>query len=141
MQLKRKAELWSLIKLIIRYSAIILLCLMEGTTECSDPISTVPADSEALSRQGCAATFLFDRGPRPPPNSNGGGTAQVVTLMGRAFHSIRGHSARIVSSHSDGWHRSWELLEYRTPQKVLSLAVSQNCWDNDVICKVEICHQ
>src|SRR5699024_11700457 len=65
----------------------------------------------------------------------GGGTAQVVTLMGRAFHSIRDHSARIVSSHSDGWHRSWELLEYRTPQKVLSLAVSQNCWGDHVLCK------
>jgi hypothetical protein len=93
------------------------------------------------TRQGCATTILLSRGSRPPPNSNGGGTTQVITLMGRTLHGSRSHSARIVSPHSDGWHRSWELLEHRTPQKVLSLAVFQNCWDDDVLCKVEICHQ
>ena len=118
-----------------------LLYTRRRTAECSNSISTVLADSKALSRQGCAATVLFSRRPRPPPNSNGGGTAQVITLMGRTLHGSRSHSARIVSSHSDGWHRSWELLEHRTPQKVLSLAVLQNCWDDDVFCKVDICHQ
>jgi transposase InsO family protein len=70
-------------------------------------------------------TILCSGRSRPPPNSNGGGTTQVVTLMGRTIHSSRSHSAGIISSHSDGRHRNWELLEYRTPQEVLSLAVFQ----------------
>jgi hypothetical protein len=55
----------------------------------------------------------------------GGGTAQVVTLMGRTIYSSRSHSVGIISSHSNGRHRNWELLEYRTPQEVLLLAVFQ----------------
>jgi hypothetical protein len=31
----------------------------------------------------------------------------------------------IVSAYSDGWHRSGELVEHRTPQKVLPLARPQ----------------
>jgi hypothetical protein len=62
---------------------------------------------------------------RPPPNSNGGRTTQVVTLMGGTIHSSRSHSAGIISSNSDGRHRNWELLEYRTPQEVLPLAEFQ----------------
>jgi hypothetical protein len=54
-----------------------------------------------------------------------GGTTQVIALMGRPIHSSRSHSAGIISSHSNGRHRNWELLEYRTPQEVLSLAVFQ----------------
>jgi hypothetical protein len=94
-------------------------------TERSNSISTIPADAKTLSRQGRATTILFSGRSRPPPNSNGGGTAQVITLMGRTIHSSRSHSAGIISSHSNGRHRNWELLEYRTPQEVLSLAVFQ----------------
>jgi hypothetical protein len=93
--------------------------------ERSNPISMIPADSKALSRQGCAIAILLSRRSRPPPNSNGGGTAQVIALMGRTLHSSISHSARIISSHSDGRHRNRELLEYRTPQEILSLAVFQ----------------
>jgi hypothetical protein len=50
---------------------------------------------------------------------------QVVTLMGRTIHSSRSHLAGIISSHSDGRHGNWELMEYRTPREVLSLAVFQ----------------
>jgi hypothetical protein len=39
------------------------------------------------------ASILRSRRPRPPPNSNGGGTAQNVTTMGRTIHSSRSHSA------------------------------------------------
>jgi hypothetical protein len=69
--------------------------------------------------------ILFSGRSRPPLNSNGGGTAQVIALMGRTIHSSRSHSAGIISSHSNGWHRNWELLEHRTLQEVLSLAVFQ----------------
>jgi hypothetical protein len=69
--------------------------------------------------------ILFSGRSRPPPNSNGGRTAQVVAFMGRTIHSSRNHSAEIISSHSNGRHRNWELLEYRTPREVLPLAVFQ----------------
>jgi hypothetical protein len=42
---------------------------------------------------------------------------QVVTTMGRDVHHSRGHTARIISTYSDGQHRSGELVEHRTPRK------------------------
>jgi hypothetical protein len=56
---------------------------------------------------------------------NGGGTAQIVATMGRTIHSSRSHSTWIISSYSNGWHRNWELMEYRTSQEVLPLAIFQ----------------
>jgi hypothetical protein len=47
---------------------------------------------------------------------------QAVTTMGRTIRRIRGHTAGIISTYSDGRHRSGELMEHRTPQKVLPLA-------------------
>jgi hypothetical protein len=52
--------------------------------------------------------------------------AQAITTMGRTVHHIRGHAAGIIPAYSDGRHRSGELVEHRTPQKILSLARSQN---------------
>jgi hypothetical protein len=56
------------------------------------------------------------------PNSNGGRTAQIVATTGRTIHSSRSHSAWIISSYSNGWHRNRELMEYRASQEVLPLA-------------------
>jgi hypothetical protein len=42
--------------------------------------------------------------------------------MGRAIHGVGGHSTRIISAYSNGWHKSMEFLEYRAPQEVLPLA-------------------
>jgi hypothetical protein len=42
--------------------------------------------------------------------------------MGGAIHSVGGHSVRIISTYSNGWHRSREFMEYRAPQEVLPLA-------------------
>jgi hypothetical protein len=42
--------------------------------------------------------------------------------MGRAIHGGGGHSARIISAYSNGWHGSREFMEYRAPQKILPLA-------------------
>jgi hypothetical protein len=42
--------------------------------------------------------------------------------MGGVIHSVGGHSARIISAYSNGWHRSREFMEYRAPQEVLPLA-------------------
>jgi hypothetical protein len=42
--------------------------------------------------------------------------------MGRAIHGIGGHSARIISAYSNGWHKSGEFMEYRASQEVLPLA-------------------
>jgi hypothetical protein len=42
--------------------------------------------------------------------------------MGRAIHGVGGHSARIISAYSNGWHGSGEFMEYRAPQEVLPLA-------------------
>jgi hypothetical protein len=42
--------------------------------------------------------------------------------MGRAIHGVGGHSARIISAYSNGWHGSMEFMEYRAPQEVLPLA-------------------
>jgi hypothetical protein len=42
--------------------------------------------------------------------------------MGRAIHGVGGHSARIISAYSNGWHGSREFMEYRAPQEVLPLA-------------------
>jgi hypothetical protein len=79
---------------------------------------------------------------RPPPNSNRGGTTQVVIPLGRTIHIGRSHSAGIISSHSDGRHGNWELLEYRTPQEILSLAVFQKAIGTIMYSeKWEICHQ
>jgi hypothetical protein len=47
---------------------------------------------------------------------------QIIAAMGGAIHSVRGHSARIISSYSNGWHESREFMEYRAPQEVLPLA-------------------
>jgi hypothetical protein len=67
----------------------------------------------------------------PSLNSNRRRTTQIVTAMGRAIHGIGGHSARIISAYSNGWHGSGELMEYRAPQEVLSLArlkkLSEQC--------------
>jgi hypothetical protein len=63
--------------------------------------------------------------PHPPPNSNGGGKAQIVATMGKAIHSSRSHSAWIISSYSNGRHGNWELMEYRESQEVLPLAIFQ----------------
>jgi hypothetical protein len=41
--------------------------------------------------------------------------------MGRAIHGVGGHSARIISAYSNGWHESGEFMEYRAPQEVLPL--------------------
>jgi hypothetical protein len=93
--------------------------------EHGDSVNTVSANSEALSRQGHMTSILRSGRPRPPPNSNGGGTTQTVTTMGRTIHSSRSHSAWIISSHSNGRHEIWELMEHRTSQEVLPLAISQ----------------
>ena len=58
----------------------------------------------------------------PSPNSNGGRTAQIVAAMGGAIRGVGGHSARIISAYSNGWHGSGELMEHGAPQEVLSLA-------------------
>jgi hypothetical protein len=42
--------------------------------------------------------------------------------MGRAVHGVGGHSARIISAYSNGWHESRKFMEYRAPQEVLPLA-------------------
>jgi hypothetical protein len=42
--------------------------------------------------------------------------------MGRAIHGVEGHSTRIISVHSNGWHGNREFMEYRAPQEVLPLA-------------------
>jgi hypothetical protein len=57
--------------------------------------------------------------------------AQIVAAMGRTIHGVGGHSARIILVYSNGWQGSGELMEYRAPQKVLSLArlkkLSEQC--------------
>jgi hypothetical protein len=58
----------------------------------------------------------------PSPNSNRRRMAQTIAAMGGAIHSVGGHSARIISTYSNGWHRSREFMEYRAPQEVLPLA-------------------
>jgi hypothetical protein len=93
--------------------------------EHGDSVSTVSANSEALSRQGHTASIFRSGRPRPPANSYGGRAAQTVTTMGRTVHSSRSHSAWIISYHSNGRHGNWELMEHRTSQKVLPLALSQ----------------
>jgi hypothetical protein len=50
---------------------------------------------------------------------------QAVTTMGRVVRCIRGHAAGIISAYSDGRHRSGELMEHKTPQKVLPFARPQ----------------
>jgi hypothetical protein len=45
--------------------------------------------------------------------------------MGRSICSSGGHSARIISTYSNGWHGSREFMEYRASQEVLPLARSQ----------------
>jgi hypothetical protein len=42
--------------------------------------------------------------------------------MGRTICSSRGHSARIISAYSNGWHENREFMEYRASQEVLPLA-------------------
>jgi hypothetical protein len=53
------------------------------------------------------------------------GTTQAVTTMGRTVYRIRGHTTGIISAYSDGRHRSGELVDHRTPQKVLTLVRPQ----------------
>jgi hypothetical protein len=47
--------------------------------------------------------------------------AQIIAVMGRVVHGVGGHSARIISAYSNGWHESREFMEYRAPQEVLPL--------------------
>jgi hypothetical protein len=51
----------------------------------------------------------------PSPNSNGRRMTQIIAAMGRAIHGVGGHSARIISAYSNGWHESGEFMEYRAP--------------------------
>jgi hypothetical protein len=41
--------------------------------------------------------------------------------MGGVIHSVGGHSTRIISAYSNGWHGRREIMEYRAPQEVLPL--------------------
>jgi hypothetical protein len=50
--------------------------------------------------------------------------AQIIAAIGRAIHGVGGHSARIISAYSKGWHGSGEFMEYRAPQEVLPLATA-----------------
>jgi hypothetical protein len=56
--------------------------------------------------------------------------------MGRTVHRVRSHTAGIISAYSDGRHRSGELVEHRTPQKILPLAKPRNSWRNIVLCNL-----
>jgi hypothetical protein len=58
----------------------------------------------------------------PSPNSNRGRTAQIVATMGGAIHGSRSHSARVISTYSNGWHEDREFMEYRASHEVLPLA-------------------
>jgi hypothetical protein len=58
----------------------------------------------------------------PSPNSNGGRTTQIVATMGRAIHGSRSHSARIISTYSNGWHGNREFMEYKASPEVLPIA-------------------
>jgi hypothetical protein len=93
--------------------------------EHSNSVGQVSAGLEALPRQSYAASILCSGRLGPPPNSNGGGTTQAITAMGRTVHRSGGHTAGIISTYSDGRHRSGELVEHRTPQKVLPLEMPQ----------------
>jgi hypothetical protein len=42
--------------------------------------------------------------------------------MGRTICSSGGHSTRIISAYSNGWHGNREFMEYRASQEVLPLA-------------------
>jgi hypothetical protein len=61
--------------------------------------------------------------------------------MGRAIHGSRSHSARIISTYSNGWHGNREFMEYRASQEVLPLARFQKLWVSIVFCNRKIHHQ
>jgi hypothetical protein len=83
--------------------------------EHSNSVGQVSTDLEALPCQSCVAPILCSGRLGPSPNSNGGGTTQAVTTMGRTVHRIKGHTTGIISAYSDGRQRSGELVEHRTP--------------------------
>jgi hypothetical protein len=56
---------------------------------------------------------------------------QAVTTMGRIVHRSRGHTTGIISTYSDGWHRSGEHLRKFYPYR---------CLKNPQI-KVVLCNQ
>jgi hypothetical protein len=91
--------------------------------EHSNSVSQVPEHLELLPQQSCVAPILCSGRLGPPPNSYWGGTTQAVTTMGGTVHHNRGHTAGIISTYSDGRHRSGKLMEHRAPQKVLPLAM------------------
>jgi hypothetical protein len=74
----------------------------------------------------------------PPLSTNGRGTTQAVTTMGRTIHHSRGHTAEILQAHSDGWHRGGERMEYRAPQEVLPLVIPQKSRGKVVLCNQKV---
>jgi hypothetical protein len=54
----------------------------------------IPANSETLSRQGRATMILCSGRSRPPPNSNGGGTAQIWDTL-KVSH--KGNDATMIT--------------------------------------------
>ena len=84
-------------------------------TKYGNSVGQIPADFEALPRQSCATPILCSGRLGPPLSTNGGGTTQAITTMGRVVHRSRGHTVGILPAYSDGWYQSEELMECRAP--------------------------
>jgi hypothetical protein len=74
-----------------------------------------------------------DGGYQPSLGVLGVPLIMVPDTMGRTIHSSRSHSAWIILSYSNGWHRNRELMEYRASQEILPLArfqklLGQHCF-------------
>jgi hypothetical protein len=109
-----------------------------GTTKHGNSVGQIPADFEVLPWQSCATPILYSRRLGPLPSTNGGGTAQAITTMGRVVRRGRGHTAGILSAYSDGRHQGGELMEYRAPQKVLPLVIPQKSRGQVVLCNQKV---
>jgi hypothetical protein len=102
-------------------------------TKHDNSVGQIPTDFEALPQQSCATPILCGGRLGPPPSTNGGGTAQAITTMGRTIRRGRGHTAGILSAYLDGRHRGGELMEYRAPQKILPLVIPQKSREQVVL--------
>jgi hypothetical protein len=84
--------------------------------EHSNSVGQVPTDLEVLPRQSCAAPILCSGRLGPSPNSNGGGTTQAVTTMGRPFivsEVTRPGSYRLTQMDDTEVGNSWNIEHLR----------------------------
>jgi hypothetical protein len=72
----------------------------------------IPANPEALPRQGDPTLSVCSRRSGAPPHTIWGRTSQAITTLGRTLHSHRSNSARFILTNSDGWYFDRELVEH-----------------------------